>query len=330
MRNIHKDDYIQGELYTWRSIKINYFLFFFTSSNHCSFGTVSTDTLSIQCPCTGCAQSLLFWTAHISCTCCAALCGSVFELELDLEGQEGQRRGWPWEPVEQQPGRVPVKRLASTSGVECLGVEQERVAAGLVVSQLLVPKPLGLKGSSSSSSPVPGPRCYWAGGTGEPGLAGGAHIGREQRVSSHRQAARQFQPLHHYRIVLSFHPAVVPLNQGGMAHVHQLDGGLLHYWCIAQNAPPDFSVVLQDEVPSGHCASPLLLGTPVDGTEPDKNSFNQARTVWPLGKWGSGGECVPRTLSTPGVNSCLFLGDLNLPVSSLLLCLEENTTLRLS
>ena len=50
----------------------------------------------------------------------------------------------------------------------------------------------------------------------------GANIGRGKRVRCHRQAARQNQPLHHHCIVFPFHPLIVPLHQGGVAHVHQL------------------------------------------------------------------------------------------------------------
>ncbi len=78
--------------------------------------------------------------------------------------------------MEQQPGKaplVPVRPLVSASPVEHLGEEQ----GGVAVSQLVVTKPLGLKRCFSSSSGVPGPRCYWAGGIGELGLVGGVQTG---------------------------------------------------------------------------------------------------------------------------------------------------------
>ncbi len=78
--------------------------------------------------------------------------------------------------MEQQLGKallVPLRPLVSASPVEHLGVEQ----GGVAVSQLAVTKPLGLKRCFSSSSAVPGPRCYWAGGIGELGLVGGVQTG---------------------------------------------------------------------------------------------------------------------------------------------------------
>lgn len=47
--------------------------------------------------------------------------------------------------------------------------------------------------------------------------------------------------LHHYCVVLSLHPLVMPLQQGG----------LLHNCPIGQTPPPDFPIVLKDEIPSG-------------------------------------------------------------------------------
>src|SRR4029434_7130482 len=38
---------------------------------------------------------------------------------------------------------------------------------------------------------------------------------------------------------------------GGVAHVYQLQGGLLHNSPIVYNVPPDPPVVIQDEIPSG-------------------------------------------------------------------------------
>lgn len=164
-------------------------------------------------------------------------------------------------------------------------------------------------------------RCRW-----------GAHISREDRVSWLRQACRQLQPLHHNFFVLPAHSLVMPLHQGGVAHIHQLQGGLLHNSPIGQNAPPDFPVVLQDEIPSGHCASAPLPGTAVDGTEPDKDGLNQTAAIWPLGKWGSGGECMSLHTLHPWSKllPLLTVGDRNLPMFSLLWCLAANTTLCLS
>lgn len=85
----------------------------------------------------------------------------------------------------------------------------------------------------------------------------------------------------------------MPLNQCCVAYIHQLQGGLLHNSSIGQNALPDFLVVLQDEDPPGHCACPLLFWAFMDGTELNKNGLYQATTIWPLGKWCCGGECVP-------------------------------------
>ena len=89
----------------------------------------------------------------------------------------------------------------------------------------------------------------------------GAHISREERVICHRQMAGQVRSLHLHRVVLPLHPFVVPLYQGGVALVHQLHGGLLHNRPIGQNAAPDPPVVIQDEIPSRHCASSPLLAT---------------------------------------------------------------------
>lgn len=79
------------------------------------------------------------------------------------------------------------------------------------------------------------------------------------------------------------------LNQSGVADTDQLQVGLLHHAGISKNELPDFLVVLKDEVPSGHCASSLLLGTAVDSTEPDEDVLNQAAAIWPLSQRGSGG-----------------------------------------
>lgn len=160
------------------------------------------------------------------------------------------------------------------------------------------------------------------------GCRRGAHISRGERLSRHRQAAGQVEPLHHHSVLLPLHPLVVPLHQGGVAHIHQLHGSLLHNSPVGQNALPDFPVVLQDEIPSGHCAIPPLLGTAVDVTEPDKDGLNQAATIWPLGKRGSGGECVPlhtlhpwsellpllRRPEPPGVQPALVSGSKHNPL----------------
>lgn len=98
--------------------------------------------------------------------------------------------------------------------------------------------------------------------------------------------------MYHHHIVLPLNPLVEPLHQGGVTHIYQLKGGLLPNCSIGQNVPPDFPVILEDEIPSGHYTSHPLLGTVVDGKEPDKDGFNQAAAIWPLGKLGSGSECM--------------------------------------
>ena len=78
-----------------------------------------------------------------------------------------------------------------------------------------------------------------------------AYISREERVNHHRQAAGQVQSLHHHHVALPLSPLVVPLYQGGVAHVHQLQDGMLHNSLIGQNALPNPPVVIQNEIPSG-------------------------------------------------------------------------------
>ncbi len=90
--------------------------------------------------------------------------------------------------MEQQLGKallVPVRPLVSASPFEHLGVEQ----GGVADSQLQVTKPLGLKRCFSSSSAVPGPRCYWAGGIGELGLGWGVQTGGRTLAGSRGSAA---------------------------------------------------------------------------------------------------------------------------------------------
>ncbi len=57
--------------------------------------------------------------------------------------------------------------------------------------------------------------------------------------------------------------------------------------------PGKIKVKKKHEDPFGHCANPLLLRTLMDGTELNKNGLYQTTTIWPLGKGGSGGECMP-------------------------------------
>lgn len=66
-------------------------------------------------------------------------------------------------------------------------------------------------------------------------------------------------------VVVLLHPLVVPL------HVY-----VLHHHAICLNGPPNFAIVPQDEVPSGHGASD---GARVDGTEPDKDGLHQVAAM---------------------------------------------------
>ena len=126
-----------------------------------------------------------------------------------------------------------------------------------------------------------------------------ADVGRRERLGSHRQRTWQVYALLQHSQILPLHPPVVPLGEGRLVHLHQLQGGALHDGPIAQDELPDLAVVLQDQSPPGHAALPLLPGTLMDVREPDKDGLHKAAAVWPLSRRTSGPQDTPlHTLHT--------------------------------
>ena len=144
-----------------------------------------------------------------------------------------------------------------------------------------------------------------------------ADVGRQERLGSHRERTWQVYALQQHRQILPLHPAVEPLGEGGLVHLHQLQGGALHDGPIAQNELPDLAVVLQDQSPPGHVARALLPGTLVYVREPDEDGLHKAAAVWPLGRRTSGPHDTPlHTLHTWRELHLLFCAEppLNQPV----------------
>lgn len=76
------------------------------------------------------------------------------------------------------------------------------------------------------------------------GWSNSTDTGRWESLSSNTKRVRQIDPLKQKSLILLLNPAVVPLNQSGLIHLHQLESSVLHDGTIRQDQLPDLSVIL--------------------------------------------------------------------------------------